>query len=337
MSEQRSNSPAPSTSTDTTAYMFTCGICGIAFSVGDQQRRHHGSDWHRYNLKLKMNGLPSVSAQEFQIKVEQKKVDASPLSDLVYTCKPCNKQYVTENGYITHTQSKKHIENARGKEHEVDIQEKKKRVIRVATDEEKLSKNVLIEECLFCPESFEKIEDAIDHMVTTHEFFFPDIEYLVDIKGLLLYLGHKVKIGFGCVWCHQLDQPEKGLFRSVVDCQKHMVDLGHCKIKFEDEHWNEYAAFYDFTSMEDPTLVTLDPNTNELILNGEKKLGHRSWHKYYKQHYSNIEDNKARDVAKQNPPQQVPKRDLRKRSRNDWRLKLGVKANSQKHFREQIL
>ena len=169
-------------------------------------------------------------------------------------------------------------------------------------------------------------------MIIAHEFFFADIEFLVDIRGLLLYLGHKVKVGYGCVWCHGIDEPEKGVFHSVINVQQHMLDVGHQKMKFEDQQWNEYASFYDFSKMEEPILVQLDPDTNEIVLETGKKLGHRSWHKYYKQHYSDIKDVKIRDEDRQgkHTPYETAKKP-------DWRLKLGVKANSKAHFRDQML
>ena len=330
----RSTSPAPSSSTDATAYPFTCLVCGIAFSISEQQRTHHSSDWHKYNLKRKMNGLASVGAQEFQQKVEQKKKSTTTnniVTELVYACQPCAKQYSSENAFQVHTRSKKHMDKVNGEVVQPEITEKKKRTIKVESLEDKKKIKVDINECIFCPNKFETVELVIDHIIADHGFFFPDIEYLVDIRGLLLYLGHKVKVGYGCVWCHGLDDHEKGLFHSVSNVQQHMADMGHCKIKFEDAQWNEYSSFYDFTTMEEPVLVELDPSTRELVLNG-KKMGHRSWHKYYKQHYSNIQDVTVRDAHRQGEA-----KPHEKHRRDDWRLKVGVKANSQKHFREQIL
>ena len=331
---KRSSSPAPSSSTDATAYPFTCLACGIAFSLSEQQRHHHSSDWHKYNLKRKMNNLPSVGAQEFQQKVSEKKITISgPVAELLYKCVPCGKQYTSENAYIAHTQSKKHLEIADGVVIEAEIVEKKKRIVKKETLEDKKKIKVDITDCLFCPFKFNDIEKVVDHMVVDHEFNFPDLEYLVDIRGLLTYLAHKVKIGYGCLWCHTSLEPLKGVFKSVIDVQHHMRDLGHCKIKFEDQQWSEYSPFYDFSSMEDLNKVTVDPSTNELILEDGKRIGNRSWHKYYKQHYSFIQDTQVTKEVKK--PAEKPFEF--KKPHNDWRLKLGVKANSQKHFREQIL
>jgi ribosome maturation protein SDO1 len=43
-----------------------CNTCGGAFTPGEY-RVHFRSDWHRYNVKLKMKNVPPVSEQEFLI------------------------------------------------------------------------------------------------------------------------------------------------------------------------------------------------------------------------------------------------------------------------------
>ena len=43
----------------------TCNTCGGSFPSAAAYRAHFRSDWHRYNIKLKMNGVAPVSEQEF--------------------------------------------------------------------------------------------------------------------------------------------------------------------------------------------------------------------------------------------------------------------------------
>ncbi|KAL7539803.1 hypothetical protein ACHAXR_009623 [Thalassiosira sp. AJA248-18] len=43
-----------------------CNTCGGAFTPGEY-RSHFRSDWHRYNVKLKMKGVGAVSEKEFMI------------------------------------------------------------------------------------------------------------------------------------------------------------------------------------------------------------------------------------------------------------------------------
>lgn len=43
-----------------------CNTCGGSFTPG-KYRSHFRSDWHRYNVKLKMKGVAPVSEREFQL------------------------------------------------------------------------------------------------------------------------------------------------------------------------------------------------------------------------------------------------------------------------------
>ena len=42
-----------------------CNTCGGSFSTAADYRSHFKSDWHRFNQKLKMNGSPPISEEEF--------------------------------------------------------------------------------------------------------------------------------------------------------------------------------------------------------------------------------------------------------------------------------
>ncbi|MEQ2209886.1 hypothetical protein XENOCAPTIV_005374, partial [Xenoophorus captivus] len=64
----------------------------------------------------------------------------------------------------------------------------------------------------------------VAHMTTVHSFFIPDVEFLVNLKGLIRYLGEKVGAGNVCLWCN-----EKGRsFYSTEAVQSHMIDKSHC-------------------------------------------------------------------------------------------------------------
>ncbi|KAI0509585.1 hypothetical protein F5B22DRAFT_616119 [Xylaria bambusicola] len=43
-----------------------CSLCGLSFASVDDQRSHQKSDWHHYNLKLKLRGSKPVSEVEFE-------------------------------------------------------------------------------------------------------------------------------------------------------------------------------------------------------------------------------------------------------------------------------
>lgn len=58
-----------------------------------------------------------------------------------------------------------------------------------------------IEECLFCSSISSSLENNINHMSVKHGFFLPDADYLVDVEGMVTYLGEKVGEGHMCLWC----------------------------------------------------------------------------------------------------------------------------------------
>ncbi|KAJ3120604.1 hypothetical protein HK100_012728 [Physocladia obscura] len=111
-------------------------------------------------------------------------------------------------------------------------------------------------DCLFC-ESHKSIslEENVKHMAAVHSFFVPDLEYLVDLEGLIAYLGEKISVG--------------------------NIDKGHCKIDYEDGGEEEVGDFYDFSSTWDDvdgeedewedTDEEADESTNAIVQQKPKK------------------------------------------------------------------
>jgi len=159
--------------------------------------------------------------------------------------------------------------------------------------------------CLFCSSnSSATVEENLKHMSSSHSFFIPDLDYLVDMEGLLTYLGEKVGCGFLCLWCN-----EKGkAFHNVDSAQAHMRDKGHSKMLHEGDALFEYADFYDYrpsypdydpdkasdTDMEvecgskasqdeEVNVEEVDGDGYTLVLPSGATVGHRSLLRYYKQ------------------------------------------------------
>jgi pre-60S factor REI1 len=99
--------------------------------------------------------------------------------------------------------------------------------------------------CLFCSHAASSIDENLSHMASAHSFFIPDQDYLVDLPGLLTYLGEKVSIGNTCLYC-----PNGGKeFGSLEAVRAHMRDKGHCKIAYDtDDQKLEVSDYYDFES-----------------------------------------------------------------------------------------
>lgn len=115
--------------------------------------------------------------------------------------------------------------------------------------EEVISENnpILNNDCLFCSHHSASLTKNVKHMSVAHSFFIPHIEYLQDLKGLLLYLGEKICNGYMCIWCND----RKNCFSGVDAVRNHMIDKGHTKIATDTESSLEYLDFYNFEMVED--------------------------------------------------------------------------------------
>lgn len=217
--------------------------------------------------------------------------------------------------------------------------------------------------CLFCDESSDSPDENVKHMTSSHSFFIPDVEYLIDLEGLLTYIGYKVGVGKTCLWC---GDDRKSPYRSVRSVQQHMRDKGHCKMSHEGAGLLEYAGFFDYSSSY-PDHEEGDPDSEvdvpvlegdgwQLVLPSGAVVGHRSLAMYYAQ---NLQPERARPRNEEGARRLLSHykalgwtgatsrevaiqkaRDLQfmRRVQAKQALRLGVKANKlQKHFRQQVL
>jgi pre-60S factor REI1 len=214
--------------------------------------------------------------------------------------KSISKSYTTENAYLSHVNSKRHKEAETkynvGLKKEMDAaptegtlmvpvsevkpllgQEPPARMTQNAgsqdiemTIEQRVAQartRLSTSDCLFCPTHSGSIASNLTHMSVAHGFFIPDAEYLVDVSGLIAYLGEKIAVGNACIYCYgkkrrnanamgkinKDEVTEEGdigrEFRGLEATRRHMVDKAHCKIAFESEEERlEISDYYDFTS-----------------------------------------------------------------------------------------
>ena len=381
--------------------MFTCITCRVSFADSDIQRRHYKTDWHRYNLKRKVAEMPPVTAEVFQQKVlaQKAEVEAQQQSKTKSLhCQLCNKTFSSENAFSNHLSSKKHKDVEANKANKAKKQESlitesqfsnnfkgkdSKETDPENTESENaesLSHNgdddddedddieedtLEVTDCLFCPHHSVSLEENLKHMTRSHSFFIPDLEYVVDLKGLVTYLCEKVGMGNMCLYCN-----DKGKsFFSLEAVQSHMVDKGHTKMNYEGDAVLEYADFYDFSSSypdynpdeenegdeiqgRESTLA-VNEQTLELCLPSGAKIGHRNMRHIYKQnlppersHHSKVIQSIMADYkalgwhgtiasAARQKVKDVRLRNIQQAKRN---VDISVKANRmQKHFRPQVV
>uniref|UniRef100_A0A0A9ZIZ0 Zinc finger protein 622 n=1 Tax=Lygus hesperus TaxID=30085 RepID=A0A0A9ZIZ0_LYGHE len=378
---------------------FTCISCRVAFADADIQRQHYKTDWHRYNLKRKVVNLAPVTAEDFSQRViHQRQKDADDAKDTSTYCKLCKKSFASKKAFENHENSKRHkellsvlmessdqpltlesisepaqphsrreSEKAKGSDDDSDM-ETDSEVEEVDSDEwedddEEISPDnpILSNNCLFCTHHSATMTKNLRHMSVEHSFFIPDIEFIVDLRGFLLYLGEKVCRTYTCLWCNFSGRE----FQSVEAAQKHMRDKGHCKVLNEGASLVEYDQFYNYSSSypdqedgmdidEEIKDFSLDGSDFQLTLPSGATIGHRSLMIYYKQNFGSdsaplIKKNKVNKVIasyraigwKETDTVAAAKKakDIKymRMVQNKYFMQLGVKANKfQKHFRPQV-
>lgn len=304
---------------------YTCISCRVAFTDAEIQRNHYKTDWHRYNLKRKVANLPPVTAEEFQKRVFlQREIDEAERKSTTIYCKVCRKMFKIEKAFDNHLRSKRHISLLNGQN--LDVSDQHLYKVEVTTshrsetaiketeskdeamsdddddseieevdsdqwDEEYSDNNPILQNnCLFCSNHSATMTKNLKHMIVAHSFFIPDVEYVVDVKGLLSYLGEKVCQGYMCLWCN-----DKGkAFYSAEAAQQHMIDKGHCKMLHEGEALLEYSDYYDYSNSypddvktgseenDEVEIPVLEECDYQLVLPSGATIGHRSLMRYYR-------------------------------------------------------
>ncbi|KAF9149717.1 hypothetical protein BG015_008462 [Linnemannia schmuckeri] len=243
----------------------TCLACGIRLPSLETQQLHHKSDWHTYNLKRKMVGLPPVSAEVFSQLVTASREQANPEEVAQPECVPCSKKYLSFQAYDNHLQSKKHKQIAaayakKQQEQECNAASRPTEddTTAVAIESSKETNNTVEQRepsetvCLFCSHESTDAPSNYGHMRTTHGFFLPSSERLIDLEGMLAYLADKLVDNLDCLWCTpsvfsthlRPDQELNSSFANLASVRRHMVDKGHCKLAMEHGAEREYADFY---------------------------------------------------------------------------------------------
>ncbi|CAN6919000.1 unnamed protein product [Brassica oleracea] len=90
---------------------LTCNACNMEFENEAERKLHYSSDWHRYNLKRKVAGVPGVTEELFEARqsalaLEKGKSDEAPM---LYTCGACGKGYRSSKAHEQHLKSRSHV------------------------------------------------------------------------------------------------------------------------------------------------------------------------------------------------------------------------------------
>ncbi|MFH4982428.1 hypothetical protein AB6A40_009137 [Gnathostoma spinigerum] len=122
---------------------LTCLACRVVFATGELQKEHYRTDWHRYNLKRKIVGLPPVTLSQFDDKVAffngQAAVESEAAVQSDLYCNSCRKHFQSSKAFDNHLASKKHKEKTAKAKENVSIPRKDSKRVKVAQSQDKLS------------------------------------------------------------------------------------------------------------------------------------------------------------------------------------------------------
>lgn len=322
---------------------FSCLSCGASFPTSNDQRSHYKSEWHRYNLKRKISGLSSISKEDFDSKAEYyssfDNTDEIINDNQEFSCSYCTLVFNSRNRLNNHLRSGKH-------DHLMNQQDMMKHDDIEISDEMQVEFILNSTICLFCRHLSEDTMKNVDHMISQHNFFIPDVEHLNDLNGLIEFCSEKIKLDWMCLYCDSA-------FNSIKAVQNHMLSKGHTMIG--DIDMNDISIFFDFSQIQDEYMkhdqdAVITSDETELVFPNGKRIGHREFHRYYKQNLiyrtnsSNVknlkwipESHNQAIVARSDCiiHHGIDKAWLRQLSTR--MVKLGVDANRlQRHFRHQI-
>lgn len=219
---------------------YTCMGCRIKFETMELQRAHYKTEWHLYNLKRRVCNLNPIDLESFE--VIQASAPAKKETSKVET-KINQTPDQTKDGT-----SSKADDIQDGDEDWEDEEVIDEELLDEDYDEEEVAEMLanVIEStrCLFCDKRSVSIERNVDHMNLAHGFFIPEDQYLIDLDGMMEYLGFKVGAGATCLWCSKQ-------FKSVHGVRLHMLYKDHCKILYDQEKAiEEFKNFYDYSKQE---------------------------------------------------------------------------------------
>lgn len=171
---------------------------GVVFEDRPSLQEHYKSEWHRYNLKRKVAGLPPLPRDQFEARKsaalaakgdQEAKADSKKLDHVKHD----KKEKVAEKAAQRKQQLKKDElvvvpPNAPTTEEvEASMQDDK-----VEAVEEEEPFEVDLRQSLFDSVIAEDMDGNMTFMAQKYGFFLPDVEYVSDLNGLVEYLHEKV-------------------------------------------------------------------------------------------------------------------------------------------------
>ncbi|KAL1792625.1 hypothetical protein ACET3X_009132 [Alternaria dauci] len=240
--------------------VFPCNTCSLTYTTSALQRAHMQQPWHVFNLKRKVDGLPSITEQEFEVQEgrSEKVSHRSGNTDDTLLRRPRRTLYDVdvEKGANSGAQTEHISDDHTGKAPST--------------------------QCLFCPFLSSTHTTALEHMSTVHGLFIPSPSALYSLDSLLSYLAILVFEYHECLYC--------GQEKSTVDAvQTHMRDKGHCMIDMSElrDFWDLEADQQHNEEQTNSTITELSKTERRLpsrsIINSRHSRGNKTMPKPVRQ------------------------------------------------------
>ena len=271
--------------------MYTCVTCGLQFEDSNGQKNHMRSEWHRYNLKRRVAQLPSIDEDTFVSKIAAWTINNNSNTDTSAPGQKKKRELRRETKAALEARKrelfaardalkgkssyqKEQIGESLPKETQPERKEDKYDSSRSERNEESLiteklvnKVNIPVTTCLFCPikanMNFNTPEENVSHMFKHHGLYIPERKYIVDLAGLLTYLGEKIGLGNCCLCCSYQG-------KSLEAVRGHMLKKRHMRIPYENELEKlEISDFYDFTSTYQMQVTSQDDEWEDVSENEE--------------------------------------------------------------------
>ncbi len=272
---------------------------GVVFATSQEIKEHYRSDWHRYNLKRKVGGLPPIRKEAFARRL------AAALRLQEEAKNKTKKTNHLKSGKDRGSSTSSTPDLSRTSSSNGNDDESKMEVESSSNDDEVELDNLTVEELnkhanpkqsIFDDKVFDTVEDNLEYMRTKFNFVVPDLQYVSDIDGLVKYCSAKVRLGRICLYCNKQ-------FKSKASAQQHCKDMLHCRLNVGNinDFFDEFYDYYKWpegeqgmeVENEDGTTSMTKKATVELLQSGEivvtgkdggrKLVGTREFNRYYKQ------------------------------------------------------
>lgn len=235
-----------------------CSTSGTIFTEKKAFTEHYKSDFHLYNLKRKVAGLPPVTKEWFDakkqhiseshLKKEQPKYWVDPITNRAFHHKNTYNNFIQSNKYITLLKKEGYTEVPQPKllyQKDIDAQNEKQEESNMtcATDFKDDKEAWPLEKSFFDNHISLTFEDNLEYMYENYGFYFPYAEHLKDPKGLFKYLGCKLDKGHIPLYESGMN-PDAKRFKTLQAVQSHMIDKNKCYMYYDDNE-EEYEDYYD--------------------------------------------------------------------------------------------